>query len=839
MAKHRHLEINQAGTTSGYVSTSGGGSEREYRYPARNPAAHAAKLRDDLTKAQAEATQREPGLRIKDIILEFFGPAGVGIESEKLDDRRAEMELLSVRQEGGVTYATVFVPEEGIPAFLRKIEEFETKTTSKGEPQNKPLMESIEGIRLPVLRSFWTDEQWPFPDDPSRSVWWEVWLRRSAVDQAAVDHIPTAFRSAAERAGLRIIRGVSVFPERVVFLVHGSPAQWAGSLSLLLPLAELRRASEVPGDYVKLPPKDQRDWIAAAVARIVPPPADAPAVSLMDTGCNHSHLLLRPALDESDCHFWNPEWRSALDNAHGTEMAGIALYGPDLVGILAGSEPIVLSHRLESVKFLNENAPHDPENYGNVTVEAVALAESHRPNRKRVVCMMTTTDTHSGDEPQSWSAMLDQHAAGQMDDMQRLYVLSVGNVRHYLSEPYAYPEGNRTLYGVEDPAQAYNALSVGGYTERATLSAELSGRECIAPFGGLSPLSRTSMMWDRRIDEENRTEWSEWPFKPDVVMEAGNYLRDEQGRPEACDDLLLLTTRVAPPGQLLTTTGDTSAATAQAAKLAAELMAAYPSLWPETLRGLIVHSAEWKQRMLDEFTGPTREFVRRRLRCYGYGVPNAERARYTVSNHVTLIVQDSLQPFKKEGSDYKTNEYKLHALPWPKEVLEQLLLTDVMVKVTLSYFIEPSPGRRGFTSKFRYASHGLRFGLRGPTESDDEFAKRISRDAWTEEEKKRGSERTVDRPDTGEPQNWAIGSQVRTRGSIHCDWWTAPATDVARCGGIAVYPVTGWWRERPHLLRYDRKARYALIVTLSTADEFIDLYTPIAQQIGVPVPIST
>ncbi len=35
---------------------------------------------------------------------------------------------------------------------------------------------------------------------------------------------------------------------------------------------------------------------------------------------------------------------------------------------------------------------------------------------------------------------------------------------------------------------------------------------------------------------------------------------------------------------------------------------------------------------------------------------------------------------------------RLHRLPWPKEVLEQLGGLEVRMRVTLSYFIEPSPG---------------------------------------------------------------------------------------------------------------------------------------------------
>lgn len=839
MAKLRHLLIDRNTQPAQYTSTSGGGSEREYRYPARNPSVHAAKLRQELEMARDDALTQATGLHIHELILEFFSADGTGLESDSLNDERAGVELLSVREEAGVTYATVFVREEGISTFLKKIEDFEKLRTNKGEPLHKALMESLEGVRLPVLRSFWTDEGARFPADANAPFWWEVWLRRSAANGPHFDLIPDWFRADANRVGLRILPGVSKFPERVVFLVHGTAAQWAGSFSLLYPLAELRKASEIPFDYVQLPSKDQAGWIEAALQRLSWPPFDAPAVCLVDTGCNQVHPLLQPVLDQTDCHVWHPEWSIADQSGHGTEMAGIAAYGNDLAGVLSASSPIVLRHRLESVKFLSDFAPHDPENYGNVTAEAVARAESIRPQRPRVVCLLTTATESDDGAPQLWSAMLDQHSSGAVDDVRRLYVVSGGNIRDYLQQPYTYPESNQTLFRIEDPAQAFNVLTVGGYTQRTTLSAAHSGRECIAPAGALSPLSRTSLRWDTKDLLTHTGDWSTWPFKPDVVMEAGNYLRDPDGRPEACDDVHLLTTRVSPTGQLLTTCGDTSAAAAQAAKMAAELMADYPTLWPETVRGLIVHSAEWTQHMRNEFPGAAQVGTRRRLRCYGYGVPDIERARYTLNNRVSLIVQDSLRPFAKLESAVRTNEYKLHELPWPKVVLEQLSEMEVTVKITLSYFIEPSPGRRGFTTKFRYASYGLRFAVRGPTETEDAFAKRVSRTTWTEEEKARASERTVDRPSTAEPQPWAIGSQIRVRGSIHCDWWTGTAAEIAACGAVAVFPVTGWWKERPQQKAYGRNARYSLVVTLSTDNSSIDLYTPIAQQIRTEIRIPT
>jgi hypothetical protein len=38
----------------------------------------------------------------------------------------------------------------------------------------------------------------------------------------------------------------------------------------------------------------------------------------------------------------------------------------------------------------------------------------------------------------------------------------------------------------------------------------------------------------------------------------------------------------------------------------------------------------------------------------------------------------------------------LHQLPWPTEVLEDLGPTQVSMRVTLSYFIEPSPNNIGW-----------------------------------------------------------------------------------------------------------------------------------------------
>ena len=282
-------------------------------------------------------------------------------------------------------------------------------------------------------------------------------------------------------------------------------------------------------------------------------------------------------------------------------------------------------------------------------------------------------------------------------------------------------------------------------------------------------------------------------------------------------DLSLLTTIVSRTGALLTTMRDTSAAAALASRYAALIQAEYPDYWPETVRGLLIHSARWTQQMIEEFPHHARHD---RLRCYGYGVPNLRIARECAANRATMIIQDSLQPFRwdQEKKDTATNDMHEHILPWPIEFLRDLGATQLRMRVTLSYFIEPNPGRRGWNRHHRYQSHGLRFDVRRPRESPTQFRQRLTKDAWEDDQPPGG---TV--PDN---RAWTLGDDLRKKGSIHSDVWSGSAADLAASGIIAVYPITGWWRTSLKQQKYDKSAHYSLIVTIES-DEDIDIYSEI------------
>lgn len=109
----------------------------------------------------------------------------------------------------------------------------------------------------------------------------------------------------------------------------------------------------------------------------------------------------------------------------------------------------------------------------------------------------------------------------------------------------------------------------------------------------------------------------------------------------------------------------------------------------------------------------------------------------------------------------------------------------------------------------------------------DTFRKRINRAVEAEEAGAIGG--------TGSDQ-WLLGSTVRNRGSIHSDVWRGSAVDLAERDAIGVFPVSGWWKEKPGLQRWERSVRYVLIVSIRAPEAEVDIYSAIANQISVEVP---
>jgi len=809
-----------------------------------DPQAHGQSLRDQLESAADEGSRRRqesvevrgavPGIHV---VFESF--PGIELLFEKLDPRAGKVhpELLSVREitiaGQRIEQAVVFIPEGKLGYFLRRIDKY-LATAQQEKPANRDLINRVRAISLASLEELWTDAAaFPAADE---EVWWEVWLRRR--DNNEIDRL----RSFAAQVGAQVSTQVLAFPDRLVVLVKAMNIQLAGAVDVLDDLAELRRPRELAQLLALEPAIDQATWLEDLRNRTMPASAESPAVCVVDTGVQQGHPLLAHSLATADCHACDPNWHTQDHHGHGTEMAGIALYG-DLGQALMSNEPIYLRHRLESVKYLPPVGANPPELWGAITATAASLVEIQEPQIRRVFSIATTAQCDAvtdevapsavTGQPSSWSAAIDALAAGLAIDVtddgmvflddegqsgHRLFLISSGNVRTFDDDFLSRSD----LEPVEDPGQSWNALTVGAFTELTVIDSGESGYDgwtALADRGELSPYSRTSVTFQRI-----------WPIKPDVVLEGGNIARSPDGSEyDSPYSFQRLTTKAQIRDQrVFTVTCATSAATAQAAHLATSILADYPRLWSETVRALVVHSAEWTAAMrcrMDRAQG--RAAITALYRRYGMGVPDYVRATRSATDALTLVVEDAIRPFDGEG---RMREMHLHDLPWPTDVLSDLGEARVRLRVTLSYFVEPNPGRRGWVRRYSYASHGLRFDVRRPTESNDEFRKRINQLARQEEER---------RPTTqSDAQQWIFGPDQRAVGSLHTDIWHGTAADLAQRGAVAVFPVAGWWKERPNHDRSERGVRYALVLSIETPDQDVDIWTPVAQEVGLPVNIT-
>lgn len=827
-----HILLRQAPEVNQYTALGGGGADKEIRVRSLNEHGNRVKQMLNQVKSISEKLAKRPlpenidrddGIYVEfesaigyDLIVDSLHKAQSGIDLLKVDKfKKVDPETDELKD---LTKAVVFIQEGKVDIFIRMVERYLTELHPKSNrPKGEKFVNSIQNIRVATLRSFWTDPI-DFPEQQEQ-IWWEVWLRRYSKKNELSNYERVI--NQAQNIGIEVSERVLEFPEHHILLMNGNAEQLSKSILLLNSLAELRKA-KVRADFFteELDGLDQEEWIGDAVQRLNIQDDERPIICLLDSGVTNGHPLLDPIIPNHNLDTINPAWGSndsMNGTGHGTLMAGTALFG-DITTILANRNQIDIYHDIESVKIINPNSPNDPENYGAITEEAVSRSVVLNGVSDKIYCMaVSAKDDRDMGKPSSWSSAVDKIVFSEedLDDKDDiLFFLSSGNVN--LDNSDEYPIKNK-IEQIHDPGQAWNALTVGSYTQKNNVNTELyPNSTVVAPFGKMSPSNSTSLSWD-----------PEWPYKPELVLEGGNLSKNDNNDLILDHNLRLLSTSRSFNIKPLAPFGGTSAASAQASRLASIIKNQYPSFWSETIRGLLVHNAEWTTQMMGgkSLRDLTRDETQGLLRSVGYGVPNLAESLYSAENSLTLVAQNSFKPFRIENNDVKTDEIHLYELPWPREQLLALGETDVKLKVTLSYYIEPNPGNRFYSSKFYYQSHGLRFDVKRVGDTVEQFRKRRNREIRDD---------NYSSPDT-ETEEWLIGFRKRTFGSIHKDIWFGTAADLATKEHVMVYPVTGWWRKRKGLERYDSRTKYSLIVSIETPPTGIDIYTPVRNKVVIEV----
>jgi hypothetical protein len=770
------------------------------------------------------------------LYVTFISEWGYELKFEQLNQNkdRPDYQIVNVRQEvhpdreSQIRYhVAVMLTKGGVSHFIKRVQTYLDENTKDRDgnetdtPKANPLVANISNIQLATLEAFWSDgPEIPFPESDTE-VWWEVWFRKLGVAEDKMSQVEQNLESIGAQIGNLQLE----FPEHLVRLVKATPQQLSSSLMLLDNLAELRKPQQIADFLVQSESSiaEREAWLEDFMQRVSKESTDRSVlVCLLDSGVNNKHQLLSDFLPDSNLYTWNDGWGKydgEGGGGHGTGMAGLSLYG-DLHDSLSGVGEVKVYHRLESFKIYNAQSPNDPELYGAIYIYACSSPIADRPDPLRVFCLSVTNKDFVFDgRPSSSSASIDRIACGNFLDPSepQLVLVSGGNVRVDRSDEY--PNKNFTE-SIQDPGQAYNALTVGSYTRKDRIDLDsFPGRTPLAEYGGMAPSNSTSATWELQ-----------WPNKPDIVMEGGN-LADNNGEAEYFESLQLLTTDKRHGTHIFQPFRDTSAATALASKMAAELRAAYPHYWPETIRALMVHSATWTEAMLQTHNLDVEGDRRALIRSVGYGVPNLQKAMYSAKHSLTLVAENDIVPYRKEGSSVRYNQYHLYELPWPVEVLRDIVgAGDATLTVTLSYFIEPSPGNRQYATNFRYHSHELDFKLIKPTETAGEFQRRISAASL-------GTEESSDESVSTSSEDWTLRERIRSKGSIKKDFITVSGVELSRRNLLAIYPKNGWYRSRPKLDKVDSTVRYSLVVSIETASQEVDIYTPVMNHIQNQIPV--
>jgi hypothetical protein len=512
-----HIDISGRRVKFDYKSNSSARSTK----PARERREHGQRLQQQMDAAYLQIAQ----VRAESPPLPDNLPAPEG-EYLTVELARSHRELMApaalgpeVRQ-GTVQVAandartiTFHVSPRGREILSQLLNEYVNgELTAKGNPPRASLAEPIESIRATRLEELWREDQALLPALTDAATWWALWCARGFEASAAQLAQSLEATVANEDRWAR-------FPEAIVVPVLATRLQiemmiWGGRGEI----GELGVARDNPSVIMDDMRDYQDDLINDLAGRITWPGTNVPAVCILDTGANRAHPLLEPALSATDMHTLDERWGvdDSHPGGHGTGMAGLALLG-DLTTPMADLIEPILSHRLETVKVLPPAGwpGHDPVNYGAVTSSAVSLAEARAPERNRIICCAVTNEDRPGDGPSRWSAALDQMASATQDGdgedaPRRLIVQAMGNLQMGVAKG---DNRNPDDFAGEDPSQAWNAITVGGYTNFAQIAeAGYQDWTVVGAAGDPAPIARNSVSWP-----ESRS-----PVKPDVVFEAGN-----------------------------------------------------------------------------------------------------------------------------------------------------------------------------------------------------------------------------------------------------------------------------------------------------------------------------
>lgn len=792
-----------------------GGASTSPPLPDRDPDQHRASLTHQLDQIAAQISGRDPAIRIPGASRELIAvrpESHANLDPAALADRRSDTRLVSVDEDTGV--ALVDTTDPDLPHLRRKIDWFadDEKVSKKtGMRRSAPAIAPISIIELARFMDLAGDRIRGVSLADNAMRWFEIACRGGyRENRESSEFTRYQVRRALERLRITNMQEYEA-TERLVIFIRCR----VGDLRRLLEMVDCIYEFDLAGPDVRSFLNfegELREEIHAK--KVISPAVDAPAVALLDSGIATQHPLLKDILAGAVSIV--PGFAASPEDSdgHGTEMAGIAAYYD--INDTLDHEEAVADHWLESARvFIRDGEATATEEYRpfwpQMTIDAVQAVEA-LGKRPRVFATAISAEQDRPGRPTYWSHAIDRLAYNGGNG--RLFFVCVGNAdsgNNIVLDGYPTMNLEQRLH---DPSQAINAITVGAYTNRTAVPSapDYKNYEPVAPEAGISPHTSSGLVRDGDA------------IKPDVVFEGGNVGFDGQLSDPSIPNLVGLTTgHQHLYGKPLSLLWATSEATARAAWFGAQLRRLCPDLSLTTIRGLVVHSATWTEKMVQQFPD-----LDERLAICGFGIPDLAFATSCARQRATVIVEDEMpnsvrKTVLQENGKPKekfSRVLKAFRMPLPEDILLAADNAKVELRVTLSYFAEPNTFKRHLQRGL-----DLRWDIQGLQESEQQFLERINRLARSKEK----------RADRTKPLPWDLGIRRRSRGTVQSDRWFGPASLLAGTKLIAVYPVLGWWDRRDALKT--ESMGFSLIVTVRGPE--IALYETIAAELQAVIPVET
>lgn len=572
--------------------------------------------------------------------------------------------------------------------------------------------------------------------------------------------------------------------------------------------------SHIDVRLIDLPPVSGIDYQVisrdiAEIPRNIPSPAvNAPKVCILDSGINTNHPLIKPAMAES-ASFVVGEDESDLAG-HGTQVAGIALYG-NLEECNAANYWAPQAW-IYNGKILNKACEFDQETIESTLVKAVE-------HFVELGCRIFNLSI--GNENSPYDGKHIRGIAYILDLLSRkhdiLFVVSVGNFRGSDEPPIPkdswrdeYPEyllGEHNA--IIDPAPALNVLTVGSLAlHDATRSHEQRPEEidhlAAAKTNQPSPFTRHGPSIKGAL-------------KPELVAHGGNFASPMRFEGKQWQN------REGEPGVLSLNPGfvgntlfvechGTSFSAPYITHLASRFLSNYPDTSANMLRAMLINQADMPRECIatfeEQFIKDYAKANNRRPPCHdvaGYGQANEENLYRSDESAVVLMAEDTI----------KNDSYQFYELPLPDDFLRTKKATREL-RVALCY----SPAVR--TTRLEYKATKIVFNLiRGV--SLEEVQKHFHKEMQKENKKLSDT--------ISSKNNRVISSELRSKGTAQCSQWTFKKLKPNDKWFVVVtrQDASGWG----NTLSFEEES-YSLVVTVTDREnEEAQLYTQISQQIEI------